>query len=75
MLKGRKLRLNCQLSVKRIGLLEEKNEKDKQINLTVRDDISYSEFKHLMQKVDDILGGGSSYASESLTSYGVVPLT
>lgn len=55
--------------------LEEKNEKDKQINLTVRDDISYSEFKHLMQKVDDILGGGSSYASESLTSYGVVPLT
>lgn len=54
---------------------EEKNEQDQQINLTVRDDISYSEFKNLMQKVDDILGGGSAYAPESLISYGVVSLT
>lgn len=38
-------------------------------------DISYTEFKALMQEADDILGGGSGYAAESLIGYGNVPIT
>lgn len=37
--------------------------------------ISYTEFKTLMQEADDILGGGSGYAAESLIGYGNVPIT
>ncbi|MDE7184166.1 MAG: hypothetical protein K2O40_06770 [Lachnospiraceae bacterium] len=44
-------------------------------DLCVRADISYAEFKVLMQTADDILGGGSHYASESLIRYGRVPVT
>ena len=44
-------------------------------DLSVRKDISYAEFKSLMQTADDILGGGSDYASDSLIHYGRVPVT
>lgn len=43
------------------------------LQLSVRKDISYSEFKELMQNADTILGGGSKYAAESLIGYGRVP--
>ncbi len=45
------------------------------ISLSVRDNISYSEFKELMQRADNILGGGSEYAAEALISYGSVPVS
>lgn len=44
-------------------------------SLAVREDLSYTEFKALMQEVDDILGGGSSYAAESLIGFGIVPIS
>lgn len=43
--------------------------------LTVRSDIDYSEFKDLMQRVDDILGGGSDYCAKSLIGFGTVPVS
>lgn len=52
---------------------EEEMQKD--LELSVRKDISYSEFKELMQNADTILGGGSKYAVESLIGYGRVPIT
>lgn len=45
------------------------------LQLSVRKDISYAEFKAFMQNADDILGGGSKYAAESLIGYGCVPIT
>ncbi|MFG6369795.1 MAG: hypothetical protein K1W16_15525 [Lachnospiraceae bacterium] len=50
-------------------------EVQKDLELSVRKDMSYSQFKELMQSVDDILGGGSNYAAESLIGYGHVPIT
>lgn len=44
-------------------------------DLIVREDLPYTEFKKLMQEADDILGGGSGYAAESLIGYGTVPVT
>ncbi len=46
-----------------------------ELKVSVRNDISYEEFKDLMAQIDDILGGGSSYAVNTLISYGEVPLT
>lgn len=43
--------------------------------ITVRSDIDYSEFKDLMQRVDDILGGGSDYGAKSLIGFGTVPVS
>jgi len=57
---------------------ENENEKATQgerIDFSVREDMSYTEFKELMQEVDDILGGGSDYAAESLIGFGTVPRT
>ena len=48
---------------------------EKNFRLTVRDDMDYSEFKALMQRVDDILGGGSDYDAESLIGFRAVPLS
>lgn len=45
------------------------------LNPAVRDGMDYSRFKERMALVDDLLGGGSSYAPDSLAGYGVVPLT
>lgn len=42
---------------------------------TVRDDLDYSRFQELMKQADDLLGGGSKYAPDSLSQYGTVPLT
>lgn len=44
-------------------------------NPAVRDGMDYSRFKERMALVDDLLGGGSSYAPDSLAGYGTVPLT
>ena len=41
----------------------------------VRDDMDYARFKELMGQADDLLGGGSNYAVDSLIGYGTVPLT
>lgn len=45
------------------------------LTLSIRDDISYSEFQEKMQKVDDILGGGSDYAKGSLIGFGTVSVS
>ena len=37
--------------------------------------MDYSRFKELMGQADDLLGGGSNYAVDSLIGYGTVPLT
>lgn len=42
---------------------------------TVRRGLSYDEFKEHMQRMDDLLGGGSKYAAESLIKFGMVPVT
>lgn len=44
-------------------------------SLTVRDDMDYSEFKDFMQRVDDILGGGSDYSANGLIRFGTVPVS
>lgn len=44
-------------------------------SLTVRDDMDYSEFKNFMQRVDDILGGGSDYSANGLIRFGTVPVS
>ena len=53
----------------------EKNTQRERMDFSVRGDMSYTEFKGLMQEVDDILGGGSDYAAESLRGFGTVPRT
>lgn len=50
------------------------SEKDA-LSLKVRADMDYSKFKNLMQRIDDILGGGSDYSSDSLIGFGTVPLS
>ena len=57
------------------GNTGEEGVSEEDLSLTVREDLSYDEFKVLMQEVDDILGGGSSYASQSLIRFGSVPVT
>lgn len=58
------------------ALKENTGENDRlEPDLSVRKDISYAEFKSLMQAADDILGGGSDYASDALIHYGRVPVT
>lgn len=37
--------------------------------------MDYTRFKELMGQADDLLGGGSNYAVDSLIGYGTVPLT
>ena len=46
-----------------------------ELTFAVRDGIVYSRFKELMEQADNLLGGGSKYASDSLIQYGTVPLT
>ncbi|MDE5818159.1 MAG: hypothetical protein K2I07_02415 [Lachnospiraceae bacterium] len=45
------------------------------LDLTVRANLSYSEFRELMQRADDLLGGGSDYAADALIGFGTVPVT
>lgn len=51
------------------------NKQEEGIDLSVRRDISYAEFKERMQEADDILGGGSPYAEESLIGFGTVSVS
>lgn len=46
-----------------------------EVPLTARSDMDYSEFRDLMQRVDDILGGGSDYSAKSLIGFGTVPVS
>ena len=41
----------------------------------IKNNINYSDFKDLMQQIDDILGGGSSYNKDSLIRFGIVPIS
>lgn len=54
----------------------DKSSPDKQqLVLTVRSDMDYAQFRDLMQRIDDILGGGSSYSAKSLIGFGGVPVS
>lgn len=48
---------------------------DNSFPVTVRSGMDYAEFKALMQRVDDILGGGSAYSAKSLIGFGDVPVS
>lgn len=54
--------------------VKKQNEPEKLV-FAVRDDLDYSRFRELMEQADDLLGGGSKYAPDSLSQYGTVPLT
>ena len=58
-----------------IGSEEKQQNSPEKMTFAVRDDMDYARFKELMGKADDLLGGGSNYAVDSLIGYGTVPLT
>ena len=58
-----------------IGADEKQQSSPEKMTFAVRDDMDYSRFKELMGQADDLLGGGSNYAVDSLIGYGTVPLT
>lgn len=58
-----------------IGAGEKQQSSPEKMTFAVRDDMDYSRFKELMGQADDLLGGGSNYAVDSLIGYGTVPLT
>lgn len=45
------------------------------LNIPAADTLDYERFQELMEEVDSILGGGSSYAKESLSGLAVRPAT
>lgn len=70
--------------IKHVKLSEGKQEKMAEIlseitgedkAFAIRDDLGYARFKELMGQADNLLGGGSNYAADSLIGYGKVPLT
>lgn len=54
---------------------EGKDTGEEGLTIAVRDDMEYGKFAEAMQRVDDILGGGSDYCAEHLKSYGTVEVT
>ncbi|TGY91622.1 hypothetical protein E5329_20195 [Petralouisia muris] len=58
-----------------IGSEEKQQNSPEKMAFAVRDDMDYARFKELMGKADDLLGGSSNYAVDSLIGYGIVPLT
>ena len=58
-----------------IGSDEKQQSSPEKMTFTVREDMDYARFKELMGQADDLLGGGSNYAADSLIGYGTVPLT
>ena len=58
-----------------IGSGENQQSSPEKMTFAVRDDMDYARFKELMGQADDLLGGGSNYAVDSLIGYGTVPLT
>lgn len=58
-----------------IGSDENQQNSSEKMTFAVRDDMDYARFKELMGQADDLLGGGSNYAVDSLIGYGTVPLT
>ncbi|GFI55997.1 hypothetical protein IMSAG013_01048 [Clostridiales bacterium] len=58
-----------------IGSDEKQQSSPEKMAFAVRDDMDYARFKELMGQADDLLGGGSNYAADSLIGYGAVPLT
>lgn len=45
------------------------------VKIAVRDDMDYADFAEAMQRVDEILGGGSDYCAEQLKGFGMVEVT
>lgn len=66
---------NTNVTISKDKNADENHIQEESIHLAVREDLSYSEFKDLMQEADDILGGGSDYAAENLIGFGTVSLT
>ncbi len=58
-----------------IGSDAKQHNEPEKLTFAVRDDLEYSRFRELMKQADDLLGGGSKYAPDSLSQYGTVPLT
>ncbi len=58
-----------------IGSDEKQQSSSEKVTFAVKDDMDYTRFKELMGQADDLLGGGSNYAVDSLIKYGTVPLT
>lgn len=58
-----------------IGSDKNQQNSSEKMTFAVRDDMDYARFKELMGQADDLLGGGSNYAVDSLIGYGAVPLT
>lgn len=44
-------------------------------NYDIKEDISYEQFEAKMEKIDDILGGGSRYKASGLKSNAYIPMT
>lgn len=62
-------------SVSRMEEQPEEKEETEEFHLMPRENLSYDEFREAMAQVDDILGGGSDYAADSLIGFGTVPIT
>ena len=58
-----------------IGSDAKQQSSSEKVTFAVKDDMDYTRFKELMGQADDLLGGGSNYAVDSLIKYGTVPLT
>lgn len=77
----RRVKLNGQEEKEMAGILSEVTGLDPQEILlkgsapAVREGMDYAVFREQMGRADDLLGGGSAYAPQSLEGYGAVPLT
>lgn len=58
-----------------VGSDEEQQSSAENTAFAVREGMEYARFKELMGQADELLGGGSNYAVDSLIGYGTVPLT
>lgn len=63
------------ISISKIEEQPERKGETEEFRMMPRDGLSYDEFQEAMAQVDDILGGGSDYAVDSLIRFGTVPIT
>lgn len=45
------------------------------LSVSIKEDLTYAEFKTAMYKADEIIGGGSSYRTDNLAHFSMVPVT
>ncbi|MDO4338616.1 MAG: hypothetical protein Q4C91_11125 [Eubacteriales bacterium] len=45
------------------------------LSVSVKENLTYAEFKMAMNKADEIIGGGSSYRTDNLAHFSMVPVT